>query len=176
MQVYSSFCLQLCANDSYAAEGPSLTSYKDKSDEFSLSVPASKQPTHRSPQCFLQQTIVQMTWRCTWPTCLKPFCCSAFLSHHVVVLFAAAVQCCTSHIDISLKRNNCCLRKRTVCSNQKGNVAHRLGGWGGSSSRWQRLHGRQRCTQSSGLVCLLKHIASALHSHQIMLQTLDLAW
>ena len=39
----------MCADDSYAAEAPSLTSYKDKSDEFSLSVPSSKPSTHCVP-------------------------------------------------------------------------------------------------------------------------------
>ncbi len=141
---------------------------------------------HPSSHCSPQQTIVQMTWHCTWQTCLKPLlqclCMSAFLS----TAGGTTLYCCSlrrySVVQATLThhRNNCTLSCKIItdCSSNKGTVTYRLGGWGGSSSRWQRLHWGQRCTQSSSLVCsayLLKHTASALHSQDIMLHTLDLA-
>ena len=121
-QLCSSFCLQVYANDSYAAEAPSLTSYKDKSDEFSLSVPASKPPTRCIP-CFLSlfppadncaddvalymadmsEAVVAMRVH----ECLPVNC----WWNHIVLLFTAAVQWCTSHIDTSPEQLHTVLQK-----------------------------------------------------------------
>ena len=144
-----------------------MTSYKDKSDEFSLSVPASKPPTHClasflsifppadscADDAALCMTDMSEAFGCNAPTqvpscqlLVKPLCsavCSGGAMSYTVV------QATLTHHWIKCTLS---CKRTTDCSSNKGDVTYRLGGWGGSSSWCQGLHWGQRCTQSSSLV------------------------